>query len=110
MTGHGADRADAEAVVTTQQDRQIALPQLAINRLMNIAIPFVHLGEVPIARDGWRCRVRWAAEVSTVDDSLAVTGQRGAQSCDPQGLGSHRRAAVGGAHVRGGADQYCSWG
>src|ERR1700744_5299361 len=84
MTRDGADRTDAEAVVTTQQDRQIALAQLAVNRLMNIAVPFVHLGEVPMARDGRRCRVRWSAEVSTVDDPQAVTSQRGAQSCDSQ--------------------------
>ena len=73
MTGHGADGTDAEAVVTAQQDGQIALAQLAINRLVDIAVPFVHLGEVPVARDGWRCRVRRAAEVATVDDFQAVT-------------------------------------
>ena len=105
MARDRADRADAEAVVAAEQDRQAAAPQLGVHRVVHGAVPGHDFGEVAVAVDRRLPRVGRAGEVAAVDHLEAVASSVGPMQRDAQRFGAHARAASAGADVGGRADQ-----
>src|SRR5262249_36274885 len=53
----GTDRADAEAMIATEQDRQLPLLYLAVHALVYQLVPAHHLRQMPVATAGRLPRV-----------------------------------------------------
>ena len=105
MAGHGADAAQAQAVVATQQDGQVAQLQFGIHGVKHPLVPLHHLGQVSITVHGRLPGVGGATQVAPVKHLQSVRLQRCLQARHAQGLGPHGGAARPGADVGGGADQ-----
>ena len=105
VAGHGADAAQAQAVVATQQDGQVAQLQLGIHSAIHQPVPLHHLGQVAVAIHRGLPGVGRAAQVAPVKHLQAVRFQRRLQARHTQGLGAHGCAACAGANVGGRANQ-----
>ena len=95
MARHGADRADAQAVVAAQQDGQLALPQFGMHRVVDRAVPGGHFRQMAVAVDGG-CQVGRAIQIAAVLDLEAwasMTGPRPAtrRASGPMGAARRRR-------------------
>src|SRR5690606_7787902 len=98
------DRAQAQAVVTAQQDRHAAAGELGVHRLHHQPVPLGHFVEVAVALDRTQPGVAWAFEVAAVQHVHAAGSQRLAQPRDTQRLRSQPCAAVAGTDVGGRAN------
>ena len=104
MARHGADRADAQAVVAAQQDGQLALPQFGMHRVVDRAVPGGHFRQMAVAVDGRLPGVGRAIQIAAVLDLEALGLDDRTQAGDAQGFRSHGGARAG-ADVGGRADQ-----
>src|SRR5262249_31193893 len=101
----GTDRADAEAMIATEQDRQLPLLYLAVHALVYQLVPAHHLRQMPVATAGRLPRVTRAAQIPEIDDLELARPQRIDESCHAQRLRSHGSATVGRADIGGSSDQ-----
>ncbi len=99
------DRADREAVIAAEQDRQAAGAQFAVHGVVHQPVPLGHLGEVTIALDRRQARVAGAGEVAAIEHLEPLRLERFLQPGDAQRLRAHRCAARAGADVGRRADQ-----
>ncbi len=102
---HRADRADRQAVVAAEQDRQARTRQFGVHRLVHGAVPLHHFGEMAVAVDRRQPRVGGAVQVAAVDHLEAMALERGLQQCHAQRLGAHAGAARARADVGGSAQE-----
>ncbi len=93
MARDRADRADREAVVAAEQDRQARVTELGADRFVDQAVPVDDLREMAIAVGRRQPRIGRAGEVAAVDDLEAAVAQRLFQARDAQRFRAHRRAA-----------------
>jgi hypothetical protein len=105
MAGNGGDRAQAEAMVAAQQDRQATFAQLGGDRFHHHAVPFDHFRQVPIALDRLLPGVARTVEVAAIGHVDAALGQRFAEAGNAQCLRPEPRAAVTGADIGRRSDQ-----
>src|SRR6516165_11730103 len=64
----GCDRADAEAVIAAEQDRQPPLLYLAVHALVHQLVPAHYLRQMPVAAAGRLPGVTRTAEIPEIDD------------------------------------------
>jgi len=105
VTRNGADRADAKAVIPAEQDRQTTLLELAVHTLVHELIPAHYLRQMPVAFARRLPGIAWTAQIPDIDDFELARAQRIAEPRHAQGLRAHGGATVGGADIRGGADE-----
>ena len=105
MPRHGADGADGQAVVATQQHRQLARLQRAEHGVVHGAVPCGHLGQMAKAVHRRQAGVGRAAQVAGIQHVDALAAQRLHQTGHAQRLGPHAGAARAAADVGGGADE-----
>src|SRR5579863_716370 len=102
---YGADRADAQAMVPAQQDRQSRLAQLNVDRLVHELVPAHYLGQVAVAARGRLPGVARSAQVTQIHDLEVTAAKSRGQARYPQRLRSHRCAAVRSPDIGGCADE-----
>ncbi len=96
---HRADRTDAQAMVTAEQDGQAVQPQLGKHRIVHRAVPGGHLGQVPVAAGGWQPGVGRADQVAAVEHLEPVPLQHRQDVGHAQRFRAHARAAAGSPDV-----------
>ena len=105
MAGHGTDRANRQAVVTTQHDRQLPGLQRGIDRVTHRLVPGHCFGQVAEAVEGALPGVGGAVQVAAVVHRQAQPLQRLLQPRHPHRLRPHTRAAHAGPDVGGHTNQ-----
>ena len=99
MPGDRTDRANAQAMVATHQDGQVAGIQALEHRLMHSAVPGGYFGQVAVTVNRRQPRVGRAADVAGVVHLQAMALQGFNDAGNPQCLWPHRRAAAARSHV-----------
>ena len=105
MPRRRADRADREAVVAAEQDRQAAGRELGEHGLVHEPVPLDDLAQVPVSVHRRQPGVGRPAQVAPVVHDDALRLQHLPQVRDAQRLRAHRRAARAGPDVGRRADQ-----
>jgi len=105
VAGHGADGAQAQAVVATEHDRQAAVLQLGEDRFVKHLVPGHHFVEMTVAFVGRLPRVGRPGKIALVDHPQALAFQHRGQVGNPQGFRAHGGATRASADVRGNADE-----
>mmetsp|Transcript_20990 Transcript_20990/g.81089 ORF Transcript_20990/g.81089 Transcript_20990/m.81089 type:complete len:387 (+) Transcript_20990:670-1830(+) len=105
VAGHGADGAQAQAVVAAEQDGHAAGLELGVHRIVHGAVPCDDLVEVAVALHRRQPGVGGAAEVAAVLHVHAAGAQGFGQAGHAHGLGAHAGTAGASADVGGRADQ-----
>ena len=102
---HRADRADGQAVVAAQQQRQLPYLQRGQHGVVHRLVPGCHLGQVAVAVHRRLPGVGRAAQVALVVHLQAQRRQHRRQLRHPQRLRPHAGAAAAGADVGRRANQ-----
>ena len=99
-----ANRADRQAMVAADQDRQPARVQRGAYRVTDREVPGCDLLEVAVATFGGQLRIGWSAEVSGVVHLVAEGFERGAELGHPYRPGTEPAAGTAGADIGRGTD------
>ena len=105
MPGHGADRADGQAMVAPHEQRRLARGQHGGHPIEDRAVPGHDLVQVAHAALGLGPGRGRAGQVAMIDHVEIVGAQSLEQAGHPQRIRAHAGAPHTGAHVGGRADQ-----
>jgi len=99
------DGTDAEAMVAAQQYGHAGIDEFPGHRIVDRAIPFGHLAQVPIAAHRSLHGICGSAQIAAIAHINALRFQHGTDVGDAQGLRPHRGSAGTGANIARSADQ-----